>query len=114
MFLDRLEHFRNFCFFPHKKIMGNRIFSTWVKNMQIFYMGFKTYKNIKIKRIIAISFIFSEMCQKNYEILGEFSSFPHKKNNWPQNKLQKCYFAIIYFLLPFFHIGDVLRNQKKI
>ena len=35
----------------------------------------------KNEKIIAITFFVKEICHKNYEILGDFSSIPHKKNN---------------------------------
>ena len=53
------------------------------KNMQISSQKSKSVllRPKNEKKIIAISFFVTEICNKNYEILGNFSSILPKKNN---------------------------------
>ena len=61
-------------------------------------------------KIIVISFFVTEICHKNYEILGDASFILHKKNNW-HPKLQKIGYFTTFSEAPLKKI-DVLRKQK--
>ena len=98
-------------FFPHKK-------NNWHLNMlQKGYFIFIIFCYLlTYKQIVQKSFIVTEICQKDYENLcsfGNFSFFPHKKNNWLLNMLQKGYFIVIifcYLLIPYW--GHIVGTAK--